>query len=441
MSGKISQMPPLAVSTPADKVEVLQAGENYQAGLYQPPDSEVASLGAQDKRFATLFATAINSLKTVAGTPLVPTVSGTFFLVAGADDSNGGSNAITVSAAGTYIGDLRAGGAGSANVVTADNQGLLIGQIIGTAGDTDGTNTLDLGGAGSMLVGQIEVTAASSATGQAATIQAGGGGNGAEGAMAVGKILLRAAGGTGGILAAGEGVQTAHGTMAQGYIDNNGAGEVCIRANNFGSTAVGYIQAAPATGVTIEIIASGQGALAHGVIRTAGGSISATGQGAIAFGATLNSGTILSAARGSLAGGRTSTADIHVTQGSHGSIAWGNSTSTDIIASGSNCQQFGPGTNAQDNALQQGIAGTGIAIKGTSGAFDTPANGQIYNNAGVVTVHTNGNAILLDKQAALTAVDNQATDATIATNDTITNNIRTRLNDLESRLQTLNILT
>lgn len=44
------------------------------------------------------------------------------------------------------------------------------------------------------------------------------------------------------------------------------------------------------------------------------------------------------------------------------------------------------------------------------------------------------------QQAALTAVVGTATDGTIGTNDTITNNIRTRLGDLESRLATLGLV-
>lgn len=51
-----------------------------------------------------------------------------------------------------------------------------------------------------------------------------------------------------------------------------------------------------------------------------------------------------------------------------------------------------------------------------------------------------GDIIKLYKESALTAIDATATDGTIGTNDTLTNNIRTRLNELESRLQNIGII-
>ena len=45
------------------------------------------------------------------------------------------------------------------------------------------------------------------------------------------------------------------------------------------------------------------------------------------------------------------------------------------------------------------------------------------------------------KPTALTAADNTALDGTIATNDAVTDNLRTRLNELESKLQALGLLS
>jgi len=60
------------------------------------------------------------------------------------------------------------------------------------------------------------------------------------------------------------------------------------------------------------------------------------------------------------------------------------------------------------------------------------------NGAGTAAHHfenEQGHVVILFQGAVLTAIDATATDGTIGTNDTITNNIRTRLNELEARVQ------
>jgi hypothetical protein len=52
----------------------------------------------------------------------------------------------------------------------------------------------------------------------------------------------------------------------------------------------------------------------------------------------------------------------------------------------------------------------------------------------------NGSVVKLYQEAALTGADATATDGTIGTNDTITNNLRTRLNEIETALQNLGLL-
>ena len=78
---------------------------------------------------------------------------------------------------------------------------------------------------------------------------------------------------------------------------------------------------------------------------------------------------------------------------------------------------------------------------GTAPTVDR-ANKHVYysadESAGNACPHfrtESGQIVKLFQGAALTAEDATATDGTIGTNDTITNNIRTRLGELEARLQ------
>lgn len=92
--------------------------------------------------------------------------------------------------------------------------------------------------------------------------------------------------------------------------------------------------------------------------------------------------------------------------------------------------------------------GTPIAIQNT-GTF--PDSWTLTTVSGaqntVLTMDASKNAVwgttvdsLGGQQTALTAADATATDGTIGTNDTITNNLRTRINELETKLQALGLL-
>jgi len=88
-----------------------------------------------------------------------------------------------------------------------------------------------------------------------------------------------------------------------------------------------------------------------------------------------------------------------------------------------------------------------VGIPNGTAPTSSPANMfQMYSAdivAGNAAPHfrtESGDIIKLFKGAALTAVDATATDGTIGTNDNITNNIRTRLNEVESRLQANTLL-
>ena len=378
---------------------------------HEPHITETSDIGTQTKRYGELFGSKVNVLENVAGTAITPTLSGAYFMAMASNNSLGGTIGIDVGGGSTLIGKITASAAGSTANVDGSSQGLLIGEVLGKSNDTHGDYDFKLHSPGCTLIGHIEHGASTgspaSATGQIGLMQAGGNflsgaqTGRAEGCIVAGKVLV-SGGGIGRIICAGNGALDAHGGLAQGFVESlAAASEANIKALGLGASAVGFVHCNDA-GVVREILASGHGALAHGVVRTDGGSIEATGQGAIALGATLNNGTLKSNARGSMAGGRTSTADIGVTTGSHGSIAWGNTTSVDILAQAQNCQQFGPGTNPQANSLQQGISGTGIAIKGTDGVFTTPANGQVYNDSGVVTFHSGGVAIAMAQSSAYT---------------------------------------
>jgi hypothetical protein len=135
-----------------------------------------------------------------------------------------------------------------------------------------------------------------------------------------------------------------------------------------------------------------------------------------------------------LLGQLTGTADMTVA--GSGSLAVGVvDGSVALSLSGDNAMQLGPGTNAEDGALQCGIAGTGIAIKGTDGVFAAANNGQIYNNAGIVEIQSGGTQIKLVQSSAYTTTGVAGTPLrTIADGDStdmIVDVLATLINDLK----------
>lgn len=90
----------------------------------------------------------------------------------------------------------------------------------------------------------------------------------------------------------------------------------------------------------------------------------------------------------------------------------------------------------------------GIGIKGTAPTTSPADMIQVYtddhNGAGTATWHMRneeGDTIVLFKGAALTGADANAVNTGDATTDAVINNMRTRINELEARLQANSLLT
>lgn len=95
-------------------------------------------------------------------------------------------------------------------------------------------------------------------------------------------------------------------------------------------------------------------------------------------------------------------------------------------------------TFGTDVQLYRSAALTLAVTDGTNIALGTTIGTKI----GTATTQKLGffNAVPVVKPAALTAANATATDGTIPTNDSITNNLRIRINELESRLQSLGLV-
>lgn len=115
-----------------------------------------------------------------------------------------------------------------------------------------------------------------------------------------------------------------------------------------------------------QIKAQGYGAVAMGYARA--GNIEATGYGSFAIGYANPDGGVFASGPGSFAVGK-------------GTVAGG-----DVIASAENSFQFGPGENDAALSLRLGDA---LHFHGL-GAPAVKANGDIWIDAGVVTIHSDG---------------------------------------------------
>lgn len=123
-------------------------------------------------------------------------------------------------------------------------------------------------------------------------------------------------------------------------------------------------------------------------------------------GSAGGTGQLTLSGNGVIAGGNCVT---QITASGNGSIAWGDSTSAAIVASATNAFQFGGGTNSVALSLQVGAAGTGIRIFGS--ATGAPgANGAIWlNGSSQFAFQSNGQTILLYRDAGGQYVQTYAT--------------------------------
>jgi hypothetical protein len=343
-----------------------------------PRTDGASDIGSGTARYDVINGRTANFIDPGAGTNITPTLGAVYNIMGLADNSNGGTLTVDVGGAdgGTWIGALRAGGAGSTATVDNNLASVVMGSVVLGSSVVHGVHKFEIVEDGCLAGGVIDSGGFASLAGQSVTISAGS--------------------------------ATAGGSFAWGQIKPGFGGTQTIRANNAGAWAMGQI-AALAT--TTSIDASGIGSFAQGGVAGSGG-IHATANGSFAFGLASSSGGITANAFGAFAGGYASSTGAILSSG-FGSFAWGAPDVTGISATGSSSIQFGPGANAENDSLQVGIAGTGIAIKGTTGAFGTPANGQIYNNAGTVEIESGGTQIKLVQSTAYTLTATQAPSRTL----------------------------
>lgn len=209
----------------------------------------------------------------------------------------------------------------------------------------------------------------------------------------------------------------AYGAFVQGFA--GGGLSVGTSASIFSSCFGGFSQGFVEDGGTIGTSGAG-GASAQGYVSE-NGMIQATAGGARASGYAVVR-TIEAIGRGSEASGDASGA-YNISASGRGARANGYADTAAIIASADNSIQWGPGTNNVANSCRVGSAG--LHLKGTTGAFGTGANGQIWmagtSNA-FVFVRCNGQNLQLAKgstynQAAYSTVSATITAATTALTD------------------------
>ena len=403
------------VPDPADSLYIVDGDvldkhitvANLLGGTILPITDDTYNIGSNAARHQTVFGKFGNFID-ATGTPTITLGSAGYFTAARLDDSDGGTVQLKVGSAtnfGVALGEVIGGGVG--NTAFIENQqigSLVVGAVDLNSSVTHGSCTIESDGDGCLAVGNIS-TGFASLAGQSAKVQAG---NAAvDGCLAVGSINP-GFGGSSIIQARGLG------SVVLGAINSLSFGGT-LQAEAPGSMARGYIAN---QGGKIECQSTAQGSLAGGVLSgTGAGGISSVGRGCFALGNVTNTATGITAGaigkHGAFAGGNTTSGAISATGG--GSFCWGNTTTATVIsASADNSVQFGPGTNAEADSLQVGVAGTGIAIKGTTGAFGTPANGQVWNTGATgVKVRSNGVDIVLLQSAAYTLTATQGPSRTL----------------------------
>jgi len=244
-----------------------------------------------------------------------------------------------------------------------------------------------------------------------ALVEAGSSGNASLLATGVGSLVI----GSANVLTTGSGDATisagSRGAVAIGNVNNIiSSGSGLISATAPGGLATGYIQLVFSS-YDHEITAA-TGAFAGGSIITNAGStqasrIAAAG-GALAHANVANNAVVNASVSGSTAIGNASGYDILAA--GLGSLAIGSATAANIEATATNSFQFAPGVNPQAISLQVGVAGTGIALKGSSGAFSAQNDGQIWNTSGDVFIRSNSHDVAVDVNQTYTVTGGYTPD-------------------------------
>lgn len=347
---------------------ILASGARALTGTQQTraltvDSDDTRDIGALATRYKTIYSTGLISVK--------------------------GTGTITSANNGVILGYLGNGGGGGASSLIADSStsvstALTIGAAY--ANGTSGTAIVSATNRGSVAIGEALQSAS---TGNALLSASG------QGAFSSG-FATTSTTVDGTIVASGQG------SFAQGSSNASSAALSRILASGLGSFAQG---ACSSSGATSFIDATSLGSFAQGsallgTINVTGGG--AFGQGSALFGNITVSGNgafgqgfaqganIVSSASGSLAHGFALSSNA-ITASGPGSLAIGYSLNGAITASVDNAFQFGVGSNAQTDSLQ---VGNTIHIKGSVGAFGTPANGQIWRGG------TGNNYVLIRSNSA-----------------------------------------
>jgi hypothetical protein len=191
-----------------------------------------------------------------------------------------------------------------------------------------------------------------------------------------------------------EAISASEGASVIGYADDGGilratgarGAIVHGHAENAGSTIIASKEGALAGGYALgggDILASGRGSIAHGLVDTSG-TITA-GVAAFALGEANGSGSISASMEGSLAGGYALSGGV-ISASGQGSLVWCLGTGS---ATANNAVQFGTGANGVGDSLQVGDTTDGLRLQ--AGGTTSTVDGSFWvDGSGNVICRTGG---------------------------------------------------
>lgn len=250
------------------------------------------------------------------------------------------------------------------------------------------------------------------------------------------------------------------GNIVGGYITTFGGGafDATIQLNlggflTGGAVAFGFANAASIVNTAAGsfcmgfaqggamITNTGTGSFVFGDSRDSGSTLQATGRGCFVSGKVEDGAMLQATADGAMATGYVfGGATAAITASGLGSFAHAYISTNGIVctASATNSVQWGPGTNAEADTVS---VGSGIRLKGTSGAPGTPRNGDIYvNGSGQVIVRAAGRDVLLGQSTTWGAPTGTATRTTFATGSVTLVQLAERVKALIDDLTASNII-
>ena len=343
------------------------------------------------------------------------------------------SGVVTLAGTGAAIGG--ANGSGTSFIVGASGKfSAAIGSVTSTSATT---NSIECTGQGSLTVATIEMPTFSPAvtTGTNFFKNNSGSGNFLGGYTSFVDLL----GGAGGDTtidhrATSSGVGTftwvaMNGQVAPGF--GSSSSTITVTNSGNGSAIIGQCYNGGIGSGVSSMVASQNGSIVMG--RAVDGTLSGTGAACFIAAATSSGITVSASSTGSSAIG--SAAGYAITSSGLGSRARGYANTAAIVASATNSNQQGPGTNAQADSSQFGIAGSGIRLLHTTSAPTTEYNGTIRQNAsGYMILRSGGVNITLQPSAAYTPTNvttDRSYDANATTLDELADIVGTLIADLK----------